>query len=364
MSRTPYLEDNDRFLRVPPWPDRERPQPTTTVELTPPSVGQARAHVFRRDELLAINAALAARRPLLVRGEPGTGKSQLAVAAAEAMGRALIPHAVDARTETRDLLYTVDDVARLAEAQVQGAVWAHHSSVLDGDDQGGRRDTRDDPVRSALAIHRFVTPGPLWWAFNWSDALSQAEQAQRADCKPHQPPGWQPGHGSVVLIDEIDKADSAIPNGLLDAFGRRAFLVTGPRQVTLAEGTPPPLVVITSNEERALPDAFVRRCFVLHLRLPDTAEPLQRWLVDRGRAHFPEQDLSTAVLEHAAQMLVEDRLKLPDHLARPGVAEYIDLLRVVKARGADDAARQALLTDLREFALDKNAWLRRGAAPR
>jgi hypothetical protein len=114
-------------------------------------------HVFDADSIHAVNAALASRRPLLVRGEPGIGKSQLARATAKVLRRPYIEQVVDARTESRDLLWYYDAVARLSEAQLSGAL-GH----------------RDDGARRRLAVRNYVRPGPLWWAFDWADALRQA----------------------------------------------------------------------------------------------------------------------------------------------------------------------------------------------
>ena len=291
-------------------------------------------HVLDEDSILAVNAALATRRPLLVRGEPGTGKSQLARAAAEALGRAFVPHAVDGRTETRDLLWSVDAVARLAEAQIMGAL--HH--------------VEHDEVRRRIDIIEFVQPGPLWWAFDWASAQAQAQRAG-ADM-PVVPEGWTPERGAVVLVDEIDKADSAIPNGLLDALGHGRFEVPGRAPVALDRARPP-LVVITTNEERALPDAFLRRCLVLHLALPVEAGALTKALIVRARAHFPT--CAIAVLERAAALLANDRDELHrQDLAPPGLAEYIDLVRAVIEQRTEETEQLALLERIARFALRKH----------
>ncbi|MCB9524552.1 MAG: AAA family ATPase [Myxococcales bacterium] len=343
-----FLDASGRALKV---------AETVTVPLPESDGFERAAHVFERRELLAINAALASQRPLLVRGEPGTGKSQLARAAAVALERAYIPFTVDARTETRDLLYTVDDVARLAEAQVQGALYAHHPEKAAAESA----DALDDAVRDAVKIEKFVVPGPLWWAFDWTDARRQAERAKRPEEEPQQ--STRPGEpdpapkGCVVLIDEIDKADSAIPNGLLDALGHRRFRAPGQKTVQLAKDAPSPLVVITTNEERALPDAFLRRCWVLHLALPEDQARLESWLFERGEQYFEGSGLTRADLEGAATLVATNRLRLPPQVARPGTAEYIDLLRAV--RDVPASKREALLDDLAEFALDKHGHLRR-----
>ncbi|MEM7201470.1 MAG: MoxR family ATPase [Planctomycetota bacterium] len=286
-------------------------------------------HVWEPAAVDAINAALAAGRALLVRGEPGTGKSQLARAAAHALNRPLVSMVVDARTEARDLLWTFDAVERLAEAQVLGAV-------------GG---VDRDQVRTALAERRFVRPGPLWWAFDWRWAAVMA-RAERA-C----PIGWRRADGVVVLIDEIDKADSDVPNGLLEALGAGRFVARGFRRaVTLSRGAPP-LVVITTNEERALPDAFLRRCLVLQLGLPAGEDKLVDFLVARGRAHFP--DAAPELLSRAARLLVSHRERVRRRgLMPPGQAEYLDLLRAALQLEARDA--RDLLDVVAPYAFDKH----------
>jgi MoxR-like ATPase len=301
----------------------------------PPRGGlPASVHLIDEASILAVNAALAAGRPLLVRGEPGTGKSQLARAAAEALGRAFVPHAVDGRTETRDLLWSVDAVARLAEAQVMGAL--------------GVRDEAE--VRRRIDVLEFLQPGPLWWAFDWASAAEQASRSRATS--PATPAGWTPEHGAVVLVDEIDKADAAVPNGLLDALGQGRFDVPGRTAVEM-DRVRPPLVVITTNEERALPDAFLRRCLVLHLALPEAAGALVDALVLRGRAQFPR--CSDALLRRTAEMLAQDRDELRRRdLAPPGLAEYIDLVRAVTAQRATEAEQLDLVQRIAGFALRKH----------
>lgn len=349
-----------RFLGIDPGHVRQL-EPYGTLPQT--------AHVFDRESIDAIDAALAARRPLLVRGEPGTGKSQLARAAASVLERAFLPFTVDARTEARDLLYTVDTVARLADAQIAGH--------LPGDP---RRNMRLD-----LAEARYTTPGPLWWAFDWSSARKQAglaqgitsgssesstngdaEEAELARAiSPWTPPGWAETAGVVVLVDEIDKADPAVPNGLLEALGQGEFRPPGGEAVAARKApAAPPLVIITTNEERTLPDAFVRRCLVLQLGWPREREKLIEALVERGRAHFggPPADPPAAVLRAAAEMVADDR----DEVARrglcpPGGAEYLDLLRAVRELAPRKPKEQrAILDRIRPYALrkhpDEPAW--------
>ncbi len=289
------------------------------------------AHVVEGRTLRAINAALATGRPLLVRGEPGTGKSQLARAAAVLLERPLVHHTVDAHTDTRDLLYTFDAVGRLAEAQVMGA--------------------RGEVDEAALAFARFTLPGPLWWAFDWDGATKQAERARGSACAIHSFEGADPKHGVVVLVDELDKADHAVPNGLLDALGHGGFEVRGVARVSREERRP--LVLVTTNEARALPDAFLRRCLVLQLTLPEERLELIGHLKARGGAHV---DASEAVLQRAAELTADDRATVKERgLAPPGQAEYLDLLRaVVEQHPNDDDKQLALLEQVAEFALRKH----------
>lgn len=306
---------------------------------------EASAHIFEPAHVLAINAALVTGRPLLLRGEPGTGKTQLARAAAVGLKRALVAQTVDARTETRDLLYVVDEVARLAEAQVQGALCGPAGLTM-------------EQVRANVRLSRFVTPGPLWWGMNWEAALRHVNDAERPECAPPSPAGWSAAQGAVVLIDEIDKADTSIPNGLLDALGQGRFAAPS-GFVSPAADALPPLVVITTNEERALPDAFLRRCWVLHLEVPE-GEALVAWLVARGEAHFQATGVAPELLRRVAQMVAEDRAQLPKTSARPATAEYLDLVGAGRALKPTEAQWE----DLRALVLDKQGErrIRRGQA--
>lgn len=315
----------------------------------------ASVHLLDRRSALAINAALASKRPLLVRGEPGIGKSQLARAAADLLRRSLVTYTVNSRTETDALLWRTDLVARLAEAQIAGS--------------GGDR--------RRLALRRFVRPGPLWWGLDWDGASDQLDvyhqviagtdepataPADQLAADAITPPDARSPNGVVVLIDELDKADSAIPNGLLDALGHRGFDVPGVARVSLKDGAPWPLVVFTTNEERHLPEAFLRRCFVLPLSLPKTKDALMTALIERGTAHFgpdrpdkASKQLDAGVIADAAEAIADDRLEHEgDRRYRPGVAEYLDLLGAIQP--ADDPG--ALLTEVKEFVLNKQVLRR------
>ena len=318
------------FIPLPePGTDHRRVQLATDPGLAD------RVHLLREREIRAINAAIAAGRPLLVRGEPGIGKSQLARAAAKELGRAFVKHVVDSHTESRDLMWTFDAVKRLAEAQLAGAL---HEAP--------------DRVREKLEVGRYLHPGPLWWAFHWTNAQEQCTKAQGAP--PSQPDGGNADNGCVMLLDEIDKAESEVPNGLLEALGAREFTPVGCSAPVCATGRPP-LVVITTNEERVLPDAFLRRCLVLHLALPADETALKDFLMVRGAAHFPQID--ETVLREAANMLFSDRTDAIKRQIRPwpGQAEYLDLLRAVHGLATEPKDQIDMLEAVREYTLQKHA---------
>jgi len=295
-------------------------------------------HLFDQASADAVLAAIAAERPLLVRGEPGVGKSQLARAAACVLQRAFVATVVHARSEAQDLQWEFDAVARLGEAQVLAA-------------EKSKQD-----VQERLDPRKYLTPGPLWWVFDWQSAADQV--AEHAHCKirpPAAPKDWIPEQGCVLLIDEIDKAEADLPNSLLETLGNGAFPVPWLEQpVGLRKGAVKPLVVVTTNEERELPAAFLRRCMVLNLALPKDDGELVDLLVKRGGDHFGKQ-CKPKLRKAVAEKLAEDRNKARD-LGRPvpGQAEYLDILRaLVNARGSDEAAQMELFGRIARFALDK-----------
>lgn len=302
-------------------------------------------HVLSKGESAALNAALATGRPLLVRGEPGVGKSQLARAAAVAFGRTLVHQTVDSHTETHDLLWTFDAVARLAEAQVMGSLGAVDAEALE------RR------VQERLEVSRFIQPGALWWALDPASAHDQAQLGGYGPCVVSKADAPQYAAGTVVLIDEIDKADPSVPNGLLDALGHGGFNVRDLRRVSARADRALPLIVITTNEERALPDAFLRRCLVLHLSLPE-GEALNARLAEIGEVHFPDAD--PRLLSEAAALLALDRAELrARHLSPPGLAEYLDLVRAVVEQGGGTGSWTELLAVVRPLTLQKHQPERR-----
>ncbi len=299
-----------------------------------------RHHLFAEEDVHAVNAALAAGRPLLLRGKPGTGKSQLALAAAVGLGRAFVSQVIDARSESRDLLWNFDAVRRLADAQAGAARLPQRKET------SAEKDEAVDPLDERF----YISPGPLWWAFHWQSAAEQAQRSESAT--PLARTGCNPKDGVVVLLDEIDKADSSVPNGLLGVLGDGEFTVPGVGPVSC--GSVEPLVVITTNEERSLPDAFLRRCAVHELTLEKDPQLLGEWLVRLGAAHFKKR-LPKKVLEEAAQMTLEDReasLRLDLH--PPGGAEYLDLLKVIAARKPKAKEASELLAIARRFLLRKH----------
>lgn len=297
------------------------------MNLDPPvlALDDGRKHVLTNDEVNAINAALATGRPLLVRGEPGCGKSQLARAAAKKLERPFLRFVVDVQTESRDFLYDVDALGRLARAR--GGV----------DSGKGVEELEEE---------RFTRPGPLWWALNWNSGVerwglnpSAREDASTQICERYAaPPKWTPKEGVVLLVDEIDKGDPSVPNGLLAALGDGWFEAPGGEEIRRAPEQAAPLIVITTNAERTLPAAFLRRCLVLHLSLPKEREALVQFLAARGEAQVEglrefdfalsdDKDPYVEIAERvaAARARVEAR-----NLQPPGVAEYVDLLSAIK----------------------------------
>ena len=283
----------------------------------------------------AIDLAVASGRPLLVRGLPGTGKSDLARAAAEHLGRAFVYEVITARTEPQDLLWRFDAIARLADAQ------ARESNA------------------GAVQPLDYVSPGPLWWALNWDNAEIFLREHQKAAAqRPNQSLKLQNGEiqqseraaqrGAVLLLDEIDKADSELPNSLLEVLANSGFRLPWGGCEVNAAATARPLIVITTNEDRELPPAFVRRCLVLNLE-PDG--DFSAWIKQRARVHFrdPAQHnphdrrpaLTQEILDEAAAKLLEEREKNRGDGPQPGLAEYLDLLRGLAHLAPNNPQEQA-----------------------
>ena len=228
-------------------------------------------HYVATDDLrLAVNAAIALERPLLVKGEPGTGKTLLAQEVARALGAPLVEWHIKSTTKAQHGLYEYDAVARLRDSQL-----------------GESR---------AAAIANYIVPGKLWEAFEAQERV-------------------------VLLIDEIDKADIEFPNDLLRELDRMDFHVHETRQTIRARFRP--VVFITSNNEKELPDAFLRRCFFHYIRFPD-ADTLQR-IVD---VHYPGIKKE---LVHEALTAFFHLREAPGLKKKPSTSELLDWLKLLLA---------------------------------
>jgi MoxR-like ATPase len=308
--------------------------------------GEPHTHVFTLDTISALNAALAINRPLLIRGEPGIGKSQLAKAAAVALKRTYIPFVVNATTEAQDLLWSFDAIARLADAQIEGALCRNEDAAKE--------------VRKKLALQRYIKPAPLWTALNWQLAEAQYNLTHNKEASPL-PHYLNAEHaqtnGVVVLIDEIDNADSSVPNGLLEVLGANRFHPDGLEKAIEADADGiQPLIIITTNEERVLPDAFIRRCLSITLNLPTQQAEQIAYLVKNAMPNFP--NLEADILQAAAKMVVEDRAEADKNNLHPlpGQAEYFDLLRGINAQKGElnDDELQELIETLAQFTSKKH----------
>lgn len=224
------------------------------------------------DIVLAVNVALATARPLFLRGPTGAGKSSLARSVARFMKRRYYEKVISSRTTVQDLLWRVDALKRLADAQV-------------------KKELQD--------LSAYVEPGILWWAFDPVSARSMGVAADPtiADwTSARLTPEEEAQVPAVVLLDEIDKADPDLPNDLLVPLGSLQFAVE-PLELRVTAGRPAPLVVITTNEEREMPPAFLRRCVVLNIPAPS-----REMMLMIAEAHFgtERRPLYEAVLDKVA----------------------------------------------------------------
>ena len=240
----------------------------------------ARDYVAADDLRLAVNAAIALERPLLVKGEPGTGKTELARQVAGALGLRLLEWSVKSTTRAQQGLYEYDAVSRLRDSQLGEA------RVAD--------------------IAAYIRKGKLWEAFE-------------ADEK------------AVLLIDEIDKADIEFPNDLLQELDRMEFFVYETGETIRARHRP--IVIITSNNEKELPDAFLRRCFFHYIRFPD-AETLAQIV----QVHFP--DVKQTLLREALTQFYALR-ETPGLKKKPSTSEALDWIRLLMADDLDAADLRA-----------------------
>jgi MoxR-like ATPase len=273
----------------------------------------------------AVKVAQATNRPLLLRGPAGSGKSSLAPYVSRSLKRIFYAVTVQSRTQARDLLYEFNTLRRLADAQA------------------------GDP--RAIRLHRYLEPRPLWWAL---DPGSATRHGLAPDDPLHDPAddAVDPGEGPrdadpVVLIDEIDKADPDLPNSLLEALGSHQFTVTEiDRRI---QATRTPLVIITTNEERDLPAAFLRRCVVLSLR-----EHQKDDLVRIAEIHFGPD--SKNLYKPIADELL--RLRKEFEAARrraPSTAEYLDAVNACRELGVDPRASSPQWNQIVDLTLAKSS---------
>ncbi len=276
----------------------------------------------------AIKVALITCQPLLLLGLPGVGKSSLAAYIARNLGWRYYEHVVTARTEAKDLLYTYDAVRRLAEAQVTI------------NDAPADRQARLNPGL-------FIEPGVFWWAINRQSALRRGMNADQDPSAPQEPNAElnqkRPCDKAVILIDEIDKADPDVPNNLLVALGSHVFEVSETGQTVRSKasaidknGLARLLIVITTNQERDLPRAFLRRCIIHELVLPDGEDDFVNHLTKIAELHreqdrIDHSDEEKKIAEAVAKKLFEWRQEAKvKQLRPPGTAEYLDAVRACR----------------------------------
>jgi len=243
-------------------------------------------YVATEDLMVAVNAAVALERPLLVKGEPGTGKTILAAEVAKALGRPLIQWHIKSTTKAQQGLYEYDAVARLRDSQLG-----------------------DERVHD---IANYIVKGRLWEAFETDDR-------------------------PVLLIDEIDKADIEFPNDLLLELDRMEFHVYETKETVVAQNRP--IVVITSNNEKELPDAFLRRCFFHYIRFPDR-ETMEQIVA----VHYP--GIQKRLVQAALTMFFEMR-EVPGLKKKPSTSELLDWIKLLMV---EDIPPEALkTTDARQL---------------
>ncbi|MFC4235285.1 AAA family ATPase [Thalassospira xianhensis] len=237
-------------------------------------------YVATEDLMVAVNAAITLQRPLLVKGEPGTGKTVLAEEIAKSLGKKLITWSIKSTTRAQQGLYEYDAVSRLRDSQLG-----------------------DERVHD---IANYIVKGKLWEAFEDESA-------------------------PVLLIDEIDKADIEFPNDLLQELDRMEFFVYETQETIKA--TNRPIVIITSNNEKELPDAFLRRCFFHYIRFPD-AETMAEIVA----VHFP--DIQKRLVSEALNLFYDMR-DVGGLKKKPSTSELLDWLKLLMAEDLPPEALRA-----------------------
>ena len=290
-------------------------------------------YVYTDEIILAVNVALATRRPLLIGGPSGTGKSTLAQNVARTQGWRYYEEVVTSRTQARDLLWSFDTLRRLNDAQT----------------------LKREDLRPAS---EYVRPGVLWWAFDPQSARSRSDQPEAGLGTLLDDPGLRflenraaaPPLGAVVLVDEIDKADPDVPNNLLVPLGSLEFEVmeAGARpfrvksRAQLHQG---PLVIITTNNERELPAAFLRRCIILKLEPPTRERLIEIAVAQLGEAHRGlAEAVADRLLQNAAEVASEP----------PSTAEYLDALRTCRDLQVVPDNASAVWNHVRRLTLHKD----------
>ena len=231
-------------------------------------------YVSTEDLSMAVNATIALERPLIIKGEPGTGKTLLAIEVAESLGMELIEWHVKSTTKASQGLYEYDAVTRLRDSQLG-----------------------DERVKD---IKNYIKKGKLWEAFESDKQV-------------------------VLLIDEIDKADIEFPNDLLQELDRMEFFCYETGETIKAKKRP--LIIITSNNEKELPDAFLRRCFFHYIQFPD-----QETLIKIINVHFPK--IKKIILDRALQRFFEIR-ETPGLKKKPSTSEVLDWLKLLLTEDID-----------------------------
>lgn len=311
------MKSSDKYQNFLPW---ENLEPGESYEYRPDDRSGC---VYLEEERLRFitEVAIVTQRPLLLRGEPGSGKSSFAPFVARNLNWRYYEQTVTARTEAKDLLWRFDALRRLRDA---------HNNCPSND----------------MSATRYVTPGPLWWAFNREEALKYpfgkptaieplAELNQSRDPM-----------RAVVLIDEIDKADPNVPNDLLEVLGTNRFRVDDADLLVTrlfakdlnpckpADGYGSLLTVITTNEERDLPEAFLRRCVVYTIDAP--TEPIR--LIDIAWLHMKslieQRKDGKSMVKQVAEKCLQLRNDAKSKQRRgPSIAEFLDAVRFCLVRG-------------------------------